>query len=92
MNPFKKLLSPETKFKCDEELELAVEQSKLSIISAIEEGVEIFYLSRTTLLSPTSSRKAFATFFTKNIATVPHPQQLLAVRMGGRLCLQGPGF
>ena len=62
MHPFKKLLSPKTKFKWDEELELAFEQSKLSIISAIEEGVEIFDLSRTTLLSPDFSKKGIGYF------------------------------
>ena len=56
MAPFKPLLSPKTRFRWDEELEHAFQQSKLEIVKAIEEGVRIFEPGRTTSLSPDWSK------------------------------------
>ena len=67
MYPFKELLSPKSKFRWTEEMEAAFERSKLSIISAIEEGVEAFDPKRTTLLGPDFSKKHFSLLGTAEI-------------------------
>lgn len=50
MAPFKKLLSPKTKFAWTEELDAAFERSKVEIIKEIQKGVEIFDPKRRTCL------------------------------------------
>ena len=83
MYPFKELLSPKSKFRWTEEMEAAFERSKLSIISAIEEGVEIFDPKRTTLLRQHFSKKG-ATFYIRNIAVAHLLPQPHAVALTGR--------
>ena len=56
MAPFKPLLSPRTPFHWNEELDNAFEASKLEIIQAIEQGVQIFDPKRKTCLSPDWSK------------------------------------
>ena len=92
MHPFKKLLSPKTKFKWDEELEVAFEQSKLSIISAIEEGVEIFDLSRTTLLSPDFSKKGIGYFLYQKHCNCPLSTTTACCEDGWKIVLAGSRF
>lgn len=50
MAPFKPFLSPRTKFDWSDELETAFQKSKLAIVEAIREGVEIFDPSKLTCL------------------------------------------
>ena len=56
MAPFKPLLSPRTPFHWNEELDNPFEASKLEIIQAIEQGVQIFDPKRKTCLSPDWSK------------------------------------
>ena len=56
MLPFKPLLSPKTPFHWSEELQTAFEQSKVSIIESIKEGVRIFDPKLKTCLSPDWSK------------------------------------
>ena len=56
MAPFKPLLSPRTPFHWNEELDNAFEASKLEIIQAIEQGVQIFDPKCKTCLSPDWSK------------------------------------
>ena len=57
MAPFKPLLSPKTKFFWSEELEQAFQSSKLKLIEAIQDGVQIFDPKRKTCLTPDWSKK-----------------------------------
>ena len=50
MAPFKPLLSPKTRFEWSDNLEEAFQKSKLAIVEAIVEGVEIYDPKRTTCL------------------------------------------
>ena len=52
MEPFRRLLSPRTTFRWDDELDEAFERSKTAISDEIREGVQIFDPSRRTCLSP----------------------------------------
>ncbi|XP_077359925.1 uncharacterized protein LOC144005545 [Festucalex cinctus] len=56
MAPFKQFLSPRCKFSWSSELEEAFQASKLSIIGAIREGVEIYDMRKRTCLRPDWSR------------------------------------
>ena len=56
MEPFKPFLSPRTRFEWTEEMEHLFKQSKVEIVNAIKEGVQIFNPERTTLLSPDWSK------------------------------------
>jgi len=51
MSPFKLFLSPKVRFKWDEALEAAFNDSKKAIVESIKEGVRIFDLARVTALS-----------------------------------------
>ena len=62
MAPFKPLLSPKTKFYWNETLDAAFHQSKLEIVGAIEEGVEIFDLRKPTCLQPDWSKTGIGYF------------------------------
>ena len=57
MEPFRHLLSPKIPFKWSEDLEQSFQQSKMDIIDAINEGVQIFDPTRKTSLSTDWSRK-----------------------------------
>ena len=50
MVPFKELLSPKTHFQWSDQLEESFRESKRAIISAVQDGVEIFDPARTTCL------------------------------------------
>ena len=56
MKPFKPFLSPKTPFLWTEELEHAIEQSKIELIKVIEHGVRIFDPLRKTCLTHCTSR------------------------------------
>ena len=62
MAPFKPLLSPKVKFKWDDEMEEAFEESKVAIIEAIEEGVKIFDPERKTAISTDYSKTGIGYF------------------------------
>ena len=59
---FKPFLSPHCKFSWSHELEEAFQQSKEAIISAIREGVEIFYTHKRTYLRPDWSTRGIGYF------------------------------
>ena len=54
-------------------MDLAFEQSKLVIISAIKEGVEIFEPNRTVLLSPDFLNKGMRYFLYQKYCACPSP-------------------
>ena len=62
MAPFKPLLSPKVKFKWDDELEEAFEESKLAIVEAIKEGVEIFDPEKKTVICTDYSKTGVGYF------------------------------
>ena len=92
MFPFKELLSPKSKFKWTEEMEAAFEQSKLSIISAIEEGVEIVDPNRTTLLSPDFSKKGIGYFLYQKHCSCPSSTTTACCSTGWKIVLAGSRF
>ena len=65
MSPFKKLLSPKTKFLWTEELDNAFKQSKDDVIKAIRQGVEIFDPERRTCLRPDWSKTGIGFFLSQ---------------------------
>ena len=92
MHPFKELLSPKSKFRWTEEMEAAFERSKLSIISAIEEGVEIFDPKRTTLLSPDFSKKGVGYFLYQKHCSCPSSTTTSCCDTGWKITLAGSRF
>ena len=62
MEPFKKFLSPKVRFEWSEDLDQRFEKSKLEIITAIEEGVQIFDPNRATVLMADWSKKGIGYF------------------------------
>ena len=63
--PFKPFLSPNVKFQWTAELNETFEQSKLEIVRAIENGVEIYDLTRVTCLRPDWSKKGIGYFLSQ---------------------------
>ena len=63
--PFKPFLSPNVKFQWTAELNETFEQSKLEIVRAIENGVEIYDLTRVTCLRPDWSQKGIGYFLSQ---------------------------
>ena len=57
LEPFRKFMSPKVKFNWDETLDKLFEESKLHIINAIKEGVEIFDPKKKTCLRCDWSKK-----------------------------------
>ena len=62
MTLFKPLMTPKSRFKWDDALENALQQSKDEIIKAIETGVKLFDPNRITLLSPHGSKAGIGYF------------------------------
>ena len=62
MAPFKPFLSPRHKFSWSPELEEAFQSSKLAIVEAIREGVEIYDIQKRTCLRPDWSRRGIGYF------------------------------
>ena len=73
-------------------MESAFEHSKLAIISAIEEGVEIFELNRTTLLSPDFSKKGIGYFLYQKYFACPSPTTTTCCKSGWKIVLAGSRF
>ena len=71
MAQFKPLLSRKTRFQWIDKMEWAFQQSKLEIIKAIEEGVKIFDLSRTTVISPDWSKTGIGFFLYQKYCQCP---------------------
>ncbi len=69
MAPFKPFLSPAKKFEWTEELNTAFEKSKIEIIRAIREGVEIFDPGRRTCLRPDYSTIGIGYFLSQKHCT-----------------------
>ena len=92
MYPFKELLSPKSKFRWTQEMEAAFEESKASIIAAIEEVVEIFDLSGTTLLSPDFSKKGVGYFLYQKHWECPSSTTTACCTTGWKILLAGSRF
>ena len=91
MAPFKPLLSPKTRFRWNDELEQAFQQSKLEIVKAIEEGVRIFEPGRTTCLSPDWSKTGIGYFLYQKYCTCPS-NITTCCKNGWRIVLAGSRF
>ena len=91
MLPFKPLLSPKTRFRWDDELEHAFQESKLEIIEAIKQGVEIFEPGRTTSLSPDWSRAGIGYFLYQKHCSCPS-KITTCCEDGWRIVLAGSRF
>ena len=84
MSPFKPFLSPKTKFEWNAELDRVFEASKIEIINAIKNGVEIFDPTKLTCLRPDWSKQGIGYFLSQKHLIV-NPQSQDAVSMAGRL-------
>ena len=62
MAPFRKFLSPKTKFEWDSSLDIAFEKSKAAIIDSIKHGVQIFDVKKPTCLRTDWSVKGIGHF------------------------------
>ena len=91
MSPFKPLLSPKTRFRWDDVLERAFQQSKLEIVKAIEEGVKIFDPSRITTLSPDWSKTGIGYFLYQKYCNCPSFTTTCCTN-GWRITLAGSRF
>ena len=91
MLPFKPLLSPKTRFRWDDELEHAFQKSKLEIIEAIKQGVQIFEPGRTTSLSPDWSRAGIGYFLYQKHCSCPS-KVTTCCENGWRIVLAGSRF
>jgi len=65
MRPFKPFLSPKVKFQWNDELDNAFESSKIEIVTAIKNGVEIFDPTRLTCLRPDWSQTGIGYFLSQ---------------------------
>ena len=65
MTPFKQLLSSKAKFSWTKELDVAFTKSKIAIVDAIKEGVEIFDIRRRTCLRPDWSKTGIGFFLSQ---------------------------
>ena len=65
MEPFKPFLSPKQKFLWNKELNEAFEASKIEIVNAIKDGVEIFDPAKLTCLRPDWSQKGIGYFLSQ---------------------------
>ena len=68
---FRRFFSPCHKFSWSEELDNAFQQSKLTIVDAIRQGVEIFYLQKRTSLRPDWSCQGIGYFLLQKHCTCP---------------------
>ena len=91
MAPFKPLLSPKTRFRWDDILEQAFQQSKLEIVKAIEEGVKIFDPCRLTALSPDWSKTGIGYFLYQKYCQCPSTTTTCCEN-GWRITLAGSRF
>lgn len=71
MVPFKPLLSPEVQFQWTADMDKAFHQSKLEIIDAIKNGVEIFDPTRRTCLQPDWSKTGMGFFLSQKHCSCP---------------------
>ena len=65
LKPFKPFLSPKIKFEWTEELNDAFESSKVEIVNAIKNGVEIYDPAKLTCLRPDWSQKGIGYFLSQ---------------------------
>ena len=65
MSPFKPFLSPKTKFEWNAELDRVFEASKIEIINAIKNGVEIFDPTKLSCLRPDWSKQGIGYFLSQ---------------------------
>ena len=91
LEPFRKFLSPKTPFEWDDELELIFEKSKLLIIDAIQQGVRIFEMSRTTCLWTDWSKSGIGFFLSQKHCDCTS-NSFGCCRDGWRITLAGSRF
>ena len=91
LDPFRKFLSPKTRFEWNEELDSAFEESKGLIVEAIQEGVRIFETARRTCLR-TDWSKAGIGFFLSQKHCNCKSQSFGCCSDGWRITLAGSRF
>jgi hypothetical protein len=65
MEPFRKFLSPKEKFSWNDTLDEIFEESKSRIVKAIQDGVQIFDITRRTCLRTDWSRQGIGYFLSQ---------------------------
>ena len=83
MRPFKPFLCPKVKFQWNDELDNAFESSKIEIVNAIKNGVEIFDPTRLTCLRSDWSQFVIGFSSRRNTANANLPCQDVANTAGG---------
>ena len=91
LDPFRKFLSPKTRFEWNEDLDSAFEESKGLIVEAIQEGVRIFETARRTCLR-TDWSKAGIGFFLSQKHCNCESQSFGCCSDGWRITLAGSRF
>ena len=71
VSPFRVFLGKNKKFEWNDELEAAFQKSKLAIVDAIREGVEIFDVNRPTLLQTDYSETGIGYFLSQKHCSCP---------------------
>ena len=91
MEPFRPFLSPRVAFQWTPELDVAFQQSKESIIQAINEGVTIFDPTRKTCLRPDWSHRGIGYFLYQQHCECPRDTPD-CYKLGWRIVLAGSHF
>ena len=91
MLPFRELLKPSKKFHWDESLEKAFQESKITIIKEIHNGVQIFDKSRPTCLATDWSKDGIGYWLFQKHCTCP-TNDLFCCKSGWKITLVGSRF
>ena len=91
MLPFRELLKPNNSFHWDEELQQAFEQSKLTIINEIHNGVKIFDKTKPTCLATDWSKQGIGYWLFQKHCSCPS-NDLFCCKQGWKITLVGSRF
>ena len=91
MLPFRELLKPSNKFHWDDTLQQAFEQSKLTIINEIHNGVKIFDKTKPTCLATDWSKHGIGYWLFQKHCSCPS-NDLFCCKQGWKITLVGSRF
>ena len=91
MKPFRELLKTSKKFEWTDELEEAFQKSKVTIVEAMKEGVQLFECSRPTCLATDWSNEGIGFVLKQKHCTCPDLSPNCC-HDGWKLCLIGSRF
>ena len=91
MRPFRELLKTSKKFEWTEELEVAFQKSKTTIVEAMKDGVQLFEKSRPTCLATDWSNEGIGFVLKQKHCQCPSLSPSCC-RNGWKLCLVGSRF